>query len=49
MLKIYHELNIDNYQIQIVFFMIKKIVIPFIKARDYKDKNIHAFEIVNVE
>lgn len=29
--------------------MIKNILIPFIKARDRKDKNIHAFEIVNVE
>ena len=29
--------------------MIKNVVVPFIKAEDCKDKNIHAFEVVNAE
>jgi len=29
--------------------MIKNVVVPFIKVEDCRDKNIHAFEIVNAE
>jgi hypothetical protein len=29
--------------------MIRNVVVPFIKVEDYRDINIHAFEIMNVE
>lgn len=29
--------------------MIRNIVVPFIEAKDYGNKNIHTFEIVNAE
>jgi hypothetical protein len=29
--------------------MIRNVVVPFIKVEDYRDENIHTFEIMNVE
>ena len=29
--------------------MIENVAIPFIRAEDYRDENIHAFEIINAE
>jgi len=29
--------------------MIKNVTIPFIEAEDYKDKNVHALEIMNTD
>jgi len=30
-------------------YMIKNVVVPFIKAEHYRDKNIHNFEIMNAQ
>jgi hypothetical protein len=30
-------------------YMIRNVIVPFIESEDWKDKNIHAFEIMNVE
>lgn len=32
-----------------IIYMNKNVVVPFIKVEDCRDKNIHAFEIVNAE
>jgi len=32
-----------------IIYMIKNVVVPFIKVEDCRDKNIHTFEIVNAE
>jgi hypothetical protein len=29
--------------------MIKNVIVPFIEVEHYRDENIHAFEIMNVE
>lgn len=32
-----------------IIFMVKNMVVPFIEARDYKDRDIHAFKIINIK
>jgi len=36
-------------KVEEIVFMIMNVIVPFIETEDCKDKNIHAFEIVNAK
>ena len=38
-----------NVKAEEIVSMIRNVVTPFIKVEDYRDMNIHAFEIMNDE